>query len=52
MTHGGETHTGRRSRRMLAPLAGVAHLAVAGADRLRRRRSKQTDGSRPLSLSN
>jgi steroid delta-isomerase-like uncharacterized protein len=53
MTRGGETQTGRRSRRLLAPLAGVALLAIAVAERLRRRRSsKQTEGSRQMSDAN
>ena len=53
MRGGGETQTGRRSRRLLAPLAGVALLAIAVAERLRRRRrGEQTEGSRQMSETN
>jgi steroid delta-isomerase-like uncharacterized protein len=53
MKLGGETQTGHRSRRLLAPLAGVALLAIAVAERLRRRRSgEQSEGSRKMSDAN
>ena len=52
MRRGGETQTGRRSRRLLAPLAGVALLAIALAERFRRRRGKQTEGRRQMSEAN
>ena len=53
MRRGGERQTGRRSRRLLAPLAGVALLAIAVAERLRRRRrGEQTEGSRQMSEAN
>jgi steroid delta-isomerase-like uncharacterized protein len=53
MRLGGETQTGRRSRRLFAPLAGVALLAIAAAERLRRRRKgEQTEGSRQMSETN
>jgi steroid delta-isomerase-like uncharacterized protein len=52
MTRGGETQTGRRSRRLLAPLAGIALLAIALAERLRRRRGEQTEGRRHMSEAN
>jgi steroid delta-isomerase-like uncharacterized protein len=52
MTRGGETQTGNRSRRLLAPLAGVALLAIALAERFRRRRGKQTEGRRQMSEAN
>jgi steroid delta-isomerase-like uncharacterized protein len=52
MTRGGETQTGRRSRRLLAPLAGVALLAIALAERFRRRRGEQTEGRRRMSQAN
>jgi steroid delta-isomerase-like uncharacterized protein len=52
MKRGGETQSGRRSRRLLAPLAGVALLGVAVAERLRRRRGEQTEGSRQMSETN
>lgn len=52
MTRGGETQTGRRSRRLLAPLAGIALLAIALAERFRRRRGEQTEGRRHMSEAN
>lgn len=52
MRRGGETQTGRRFRRLLAPLAGVALLAVAVAERLRRRRGEQTEGRKHVSEAN
>lgn len=53
MRRGGERQTGRRSRRLLAPLAGVALLVIAVAERLRRRRrGEQTEGSRKMSEAN
>jgi steroid delta-isomerase-like uncharacterized protein len=52
MTRSGETQTGRRSRRLLAPLAGIALLAIALAERLRRRRGEQTEGRRHMSEAN
>ena len=52
MRRGGETQTGRRSRRLLAPLAGLALLAVAVAERLRRRRGEQTEGRKHVSEAN
>lgn len=53
MRRGGERQTGSRSRRLLAPLAGVALLAIAVAERLRRRRrGEQTEGSRQMSETN
>ena len=53
MRLGGEKQTGGRPRRLLAPLAGVALLAIAVAERLRRRRSgEQTEGSRQMSDAN
>lgn len=53
MRRGGERQTGRRSRRLLAPVAGVALLAIAVAERFRRRRrGKQTEGSRQMSEAN
>lgn len=53
MRLGGERQTGRRSRRLLAPLAGVALLAIAVAERVRRRRrGEQTEGSRQMSETN
>jgi steroid delta-isomerase-like uncharacterized protein len=52
MRLGGETQAGRRSRRLLAPLAGVALLAVAVAERLRRRRGEQTEGRKHVSEAN
>jgi steroid delta-isomerase-like uncharacterized protein len=52
MTRRGETQTGRRSRRLLAPLAGVALLAIGLAERFRRRRGKQTEGRRQMSEAN
>jgi steroid delta-isomerase-like uncharacterized protein len=53
MRHGFERRAERRSRRLLAPLAGAALLAVALAERLRRRRrGEQTEGSRQMSEAN
>src|SRR5918994_917492 len=53
MRRGDERQTGRRSRRLLAPLAGVALLGVAVAERLRRRRrGEQTEGRRQMSATN
>lgn len=52
MTRRGETQTGRRARRLLAPLAGVALLAIGLAERFRRRRGKQTEGRRQMSAAN
>ena len=53
MTRGGKTQIGRRSRRLLAPLAGVALLAIALAERFRRRRrGEQTEGSSQMSEAN
>jgi steroid delta-isomerase-like uncharacterized protein len=53
MRHGFERRVGHRSRRLLAPLAGAALLAVALAERLRRRRrGEQTEGSRQMSDAN
>ena len=51
MRRGGETQ-GRRFRRLLAPLAGVALLAVAVAERLRRRRGEQTERRKHVSEAN
>jgi steroid delta-isomerase-like uncharacterized protein len=53
MRLGDERRAGRRSRRLLAPLAGAALLAIAVAERLRRRRrGEQTEGSRQMSETN
>jgi steroid delta-isomerase-like uncharacterized protein len=53
MRLGDERRAGRRSRRLLAPLAGAALLAIALAERLRRRRrGEQTEGSRQMSETN
>jgi steroid delta-isomerase-like uncharacterized protein len=53
MRRGGERQTGRRSRRLLAPLAGAVLLAIAVAERVRRRRGgEQTEGSRQMSETN
>jgi steroid delta-isomerase-like uncharacterized protein len=53
MRRGGERQNGRRSRRLLAPLAGVALLAIAVTERLRRRRrGEQTEGRRQMSETN
>ena len=49
MRRGRETQTGRRSRRLLAPLAGMALLGVAVAERLRRRKGEQIEGRRQMS---
>jgi steroid delta-isomerase-like uncharacterized protein len=53
MRRGGERQTGRRSRRLLAPLAGAVLLAIGVAERVRRRRrGEQTEGSRQMSTTN
>ena len=53
MRRRGEKQTGRRSRRLLAPLAGVALLVIGLAERFRRRRrGKQTEGRRQMSEAN
>ena len=53
MRRGGERQSGPRSRRLLAPLAGVVLLAIAVAERIRRRRrGERTEGSRQMSEAN
>ncbi len=53
MRRDGERQTGPRSRRLLAPLAGVVLLAIAVAERFRRRRSgEQTEGRKQMSEAN
>jgi steroid delta-isomerase-like uncharacterized protein len=48
-----EKRAGQRTRRLLAPLAGAALLAIAAAERFRRRRrGEQTEGSRQMSETN